>query len=127
MSLELQKLNHFKEFATDAGIAGVIAYINSGHVTFPPDADPVRGYEHCAGASGEGWCQSRWTWGTGRGQRKARPINWCIGGANRGKMDIWEPSFKELHPNIHFPPFLSTPCLPFQGRISNPSNFHGTR
>ena len=29
MSLELQKLNHFKEFATDAGIAGIIGYINS--------------------------------------------------------------------------------------------------
>ena len=46
MSLELQKLNHFKEFATDAGIAGVIAYINSGHVTFPPDADTNRKREN---------------------------------------------------------------------------------
>lgn len=46
MSLELQKLNHFKEFATDAGIAGVITYINSlslaGLPNFPPSADTNR-------------------------------------------------------------------------------------
>lgn len=42
MSLELQKLNHFKEFATDPGIAGVIAYINSGHQQFPAQADTNR-------------------------------------------------------------------------------------
>jgi hypothetical protein len=42
MSLELQKLNHFKEFATDLGIAGVIAYINSGHLQFPEQADTNR-------------------------------------------------------------------------------------